>query len=75
MMMNDGRRIALATLTVVAVLLVGGVAVLWSWNAIAVDLFEAPVMKFKHALAAELMAVTIAAIGGLAWRVCAGYRR
>jgi hypothetical protein len=44
------------------------VALLWSWNTLAADLFNAPTAKFKHALACEL---AIFALGLLA---SAGFR-
>jgi len=37
-------------------LLLAAVLVLWGWNTLAVDLFGAPVAKFKHALAFEAVA-------------------
>ena len=60
---------AKATLFVVAALLVGGVLILWSWNTFAGDLFQAPDMKFRHALAAEILIGVVAAIVALLTRV------
>jgi len=35
--------------------LVGCIGLLWSWNTLAVDLFEFPEAGFKHAVAAGLL--------------------
>lgn len=39
----------------------GGVLLLWAWNTIAVELFQAPSIRFKHVLAfqAGLAALTM----------------
>lgn len=60
---------AKASLFVVAALLVGGILILWSWNTFAGDLFQAPDMKFRHALAAETLIGVVAAIVALSARV------
>ena len=52
-----------------AALFVGGALILWSWNTFAGDLFQAPDMRFKHALAAETLIVVIAMIVALPARV------
>jgi len=51
---GHGRAIAM---TLIAVLC-GGVAILWSWNTIAVDMFAHPAMEFRHAFAVELGLIT-----------------
>ena len=43
---------------VVSVLL-GSVVTLWAWNTIAVELFQAPVFQFKHALAFQAVVALI----------------
>ncbi|MBM3510432.1 MAG: hypothetical protein FJX61_09910 [Alphaproteobacteria bacterium] len=62
-----GHIVLIATLVV----LLGSVALLWGWNTAAVDLFQAPTIKFKHALAFEaalaaLVAVPLLVARGLA---------
>ncbi|MFY0681176.1 MAG: hypothetical protein JXR13_11420 [Thalassovita sp.] len=47
------------------VIIVGGVAILWSWNTLAVDLFGLPEMAFRHALASVLLLVAIGSLIGL----------
>jgi hypothetical protein len=49
--------------------LLGGVAVLWSWNTVAADLLGAPVIAFRHALALLLLVVTLAVAAGWAARL------
>jgi hypothetical protein len=41
--------------------LLGSATILWAWNSIAVELFQAPVIQFKHALAfqAVVAAMTV----------------
>ncbi len=45
--MSTAKAIAVA----MALFLVGSIAVLWSWNTLAVDLFQLPQARFKHAIA------------------------
>tara|TARA_B100000315_G_scaffold257852_1_gene308104 strand:+ start:1446 stop:1691 length:246 start_codon:yes stop_codon:yes gene_type:complete len=45
---RHGRRIAIT----IGFLLGAAVLVLWAWNTVAVDLFDAPHAQYKHALAA-----------------------
>jgi hypothetical protein len=58
MMVIDRSRPALwktvgwATLAVIA----AAIAILWSWNTLAVDLFALPQMQFRHALAVIVLA-------------------
>jgi hypothetical protein len=54
--MNKHRRrrphdTAKRTLLAIAVFLAGSVLLLWSWNTLAVDLFQFPEAHFKHAVA------------------------
>jgi hypothetical protein len=45
------------TLLAIAVFVAGSILLLWSWNILAVDLFQFPEARFKHAVAfAGLMA-------------------
>lgn len=39
----------------VIALLFASIAILWGWNTLAVDLFQAPAAKYKHALALTLL--------------------
>lgn len=59
---NDSRRIAITLLAFAASLLIIAIAVLWSWNTLAVDLFQAPAMKFRHAVAVEFLIMAIMAV-------------
>lgn len=69
---HQRHHTAKAIFFVAAILFVGGVLILWSWNTFAGDLFQAPDMRFKHALAAETLIVVIAAIVALSARVFRG---
>jgi hypothetical protein len=61
-MMNKHHRrrshdTAKRTLLAIAVFMAGSILLLWSWNTLAVDLFQFPEARFKHAVAfAGLMA-------------------
>ena len=50
------RRVAV----VLASVLVGSVAILWSWNVVAHDLFGGPQAEYRHALAAITGLIVIA---------------
>ncbi len=63
------RYIAKAAPVLIAVLILGGILIHWSWNTVAGDLFQAPGMKFRHAVAAEVLIGVVAAIGALSARV------
>ena len=60
---------------VIAVMIVGGVLLLWSWNTIAVEMFDAPSMRFKHALAVEFTLGTIFATHAVTRRLFGGGER
>jgi hypothetical protein len=45
------RRWGRAALMASLFLLVSGALLLWAWNAVAIELFDAPAIRFKHALA------------------------
>ena len=62
------RRTVVAAAAVAATLLVGGLLVLWSWNTVVHDLFQAPRMAFRHALAAEVLIAVFAGIAGMVGR-------
>ena len=53
-----GRAAAVAALAI----LLGGLLMLWAWNTIAVDLFQAPAAKFWHALALEAAIAALVAL-------------
>ena len=42
---------AKTTIIAIAVFLVGSILLLWSWNTLAVELFQLPEARFKHAIA------------------------
>lgn len=68
---RDWRCAAKAALALTAGLFLGGVLIHWSWNGVAADLFGAPTMAFRHAVAAEVLIGTLAAIGALSARFAA----
>ena len=68
---HSGRAIAAAT----AWFVVGAVIMLWSWNAIFVDLFAAPAIDFRQAVAGELMIAVAAANVGLGIRLITSRRQ
>jgi len=53
-----GHAILLVLLTMMA----GGVLVLWAWNSIAADLFQAPEARFKHAIALQAAIAALTAL-------------
>ena len=69
------RRWGHAALIVALTVLLGGVALLWAWNTLAVDLFQAPAAQFKHALALQAAIAAIVALPLIlarrAWRTTA----
>ena len=56
------RRWGKAALIVALSVVLGGVAMLWAWNTLAVDLFQAPAAQFKHALALQAAIAAIVAL-------------
>lgn len=72
-MMTDHRTLSARSLAgagaiVAAALLVAGVLMLWGWNTLAVELFEAPEAEFRHALAAEAMLLSVTTLCVMALR-------
>lgn len=66
-------RYGVAVAAAAAAFVVGAVVIMWSWNTVAVDLFAAPVMLFRHAVAVELgTAVVGTAIASLARFIAGG---
>ena len=55
-------------LIVTSIMFGAAILLLWGWDTVAVDLFAAPVAKFKHAVAFELVILALALLGGLALR-------
>jgi hypothetical protein len=43
----------------------GGIAIHWSWNTVAVDLFGQPEMALRHAIAVELLLIASGSLIGL----------
>ncbi|KUJ77778.1 hypothetical protein [Ruegeria profundi] len=58
---GHGRTIVMALIAI----LVGGIAVHWSWNTLAVELFAQPEMTFRHAIAVELLLIAVGSLIGL----------
>ncbi|MFT6607924.1 MAG: hypothetical protein ACJA2X_003142 [Halocynthiibacter sp.] len=58
---GHGRTIIMSLIAIV----VGGVAILWSWSTLAVDLFGLPEMAFRHAFASVLLLVATGSLIGL----------
>ena len=54
------RRHLVVTIGVGALALLGVITFQWCWNTLA-ELFDGPVMEFRHALAALLLAATASA--------------
>lgn len=71
--LRSPRRTGAILLAALAALAAGGVALLWAWNTVAVELFAAPAIGFRHAFAAELAVAILAAIAATAARL--GHRR
>lgn len=46
-------------------LLAPGIAILWSWNTVVVDLYGQPEMQFRHAIAVEFLVVGLGALFSL----------
>ncbi len=68
---NIGRILLVGT----AIVLIGGIAMMWSWNTLAVDLFQLPAVKFRHAIAAELLLISLGAGLGIGARIPGGNRQ
>ena len=60
------------SLSLMAMVFIGAVLLLWSWNTTASGLFQAPEMEFKHALAVELFLGVVFLISGTVSRVLMG---
>lgn len=52
---RHGHGVARTSAIIVSVFLIGSIALLWSWNTLAVDLFQLPKAQFKHAVAFALL--------------------
>ena len=46
---------AMTTLIAITIFIAGSIILLWSWNTLAVDLFQLPEARFKHAVAFGLL--------------------
>jgi len=68
------RRAAHAVLAVAGALFAGAVVLLWSWNGFAVEILQAPALRFRHALALELLLLSAAAAPALGARLFAARR-
>lgn len=68
------RRAAHAGLAIAGVLFAGAVVLHWSWNGFAVEILQAPALRFKHALALELLLLSSAAVPAVGARLFAARR-
>lgn len=51
-----------ATVMILLAVLLSGALMLWAWNTIAVELFQAPAIRFKHALAFQAAIAALTAL-------------
>lgn len=65
----DGRRRGHRLLKLVAGLVFTAVALTWFWSTTAVDVFQAPALRFSDAFAAVLVAMLLAFGCGAAFRL------
>ncbi|MCB1909586.1 MAG: hypothetical protein KDH15_19675 [Rhodocyclaceae bacterium] len=54
-----------------AVLISTSTALLWGWNTFATEVLDLPAIRFKHALALELIVLAMAAVVPFTWRLFA----
>lgn len=66
------RRWGHPTLVIVLTVFIAGACLLWAWNAIAIELFGAPAIGFKHVVAFQ---AAIAALTALPLVVARALRR
>ena len=66
---DDHRHTVKHIMLAVAGLLLIAVMLLWGWNTVAVDLFGQESMRLKHAVALELLILSIGALLAIAWRI------
>lgn len=64
----------MSTITI-SVFLIGSILLLWSWNTLAVDLFQLPKAQFKHAVAFALLMTGACAFRLLVVRFSTGRTR
>lgn len=69
MNLNGEKTYGRIALGAVMALALTGVAILWSWNTLAAELFGLAPMEFRHALAAALLAVAAGALFGMRGRL------
>lgn len=56
------RRRGHAILMAALFFLVSGALLLWAWNTIAIELLQAPAIRFKHVLALQAAVTALAAL-------------
>jgi len=66
---HDTKRHGKTILMALAIVIGGGIALHWGWNTFAVELLSQQAMKFKHALALELLLLSVATVFPLTWRM------
>jgi hypothetical protein len=72
---NQRRTPRYGAVATAASFLVGAVVILWSWNTIAVDLFGAPNVALRHAIAIELAVAVVGIAIGFIARLAGGGRQ
>jgi len=72
---RPARRYGAAAAATVAGIVAAAVVILWSWNAVAAELFAAPTITFRHAIAIELGLAIVGATIGLFSRLVGGGRQ
>ncbi len=64
-----GRSLWHRSLLLAGQALLAAVALTWTWNEIAVELFTAPPAAFRHGLSAVVLVLVVACTVQAAWRM------
>jgi len=71
----DHQRHGRTLFAALAVLTMGSIGLHWGWNTFAVEILSQQAMKFKHALALELILLATAGVLPVIWRLFTGRSR
>ena len=66
---RDTTNVVPSILVAATIFATAAVAILWSWNTIATDMFGLARMEFRHAIATEILLLAIGALVGLRPRI------